>query len=210
MTKFAYYVLIILLLAANLQAQIAPQYNLAVNFLGSGVYDKTAALNTVFDYQFSTNLELEADLLSATGGGVNDYEGGVNYDLCGIKLFESALALSSLNCGSLDPFVAFTAGEGRVEKNKYTTLEGPAFMAKVGVSIKSSTGTVTIPFIGGYGYFGPEIKGQQNKGFYFYTGITFGVGNNAAASQARQARLRRAYARKLKRLQAKAKKAEQS
>lgn len=182
-------------------AQIAPQYTLNVNFFGSGIYGQTSALNTVFNYQFTTNVKLEGDLLAAPGGGVSDYEAGASYNLCGIKAIDSALALTSLNCGKIEPFVSFTGGAGKVQQGSGPSLESPAFMAKIGVSLPTASGGSAVQFVGGYGDFGPSIAGQSNKGLFFYSGISFGAGNNQAATAAKIQRLRESEAKKLAKFQ---------
>lgn len=179
---------------------VAPQYSLNINFLGSGVYGQTSAMNSVFGYQLTTNFQLEGDLLAAPGGGVSDYMAGANYDLCGVKAIENALALTSLNCGKLLPFVGFVGGEGRVQQGTGPLNTGAAVMAKFGVSIPNASGSFAPEFVGGYGDFGPSITGQSNKGFYFYSGFTFGGGTSEAATQAKIARRQRAETKKRTRL----------
>lgn len=198
--------LAIALLAIPLSAQaIAPQYTLNINFFGSGIYGQTSALNNVFGYQLTTNVKLEGDLLAAPGGGVSDYEAGASYDLCGVKAIENALALTSLNCGKIQPFISMVGGAGRVQQGSLPTQEGPAFMTKAGIALPSSSGGYAVEFVGGYGDFGPALAGQSNKGLFFYSGFTFGGGNNAAATEAKVARLRRSDAKKMARMQAKMK-----
>ncbi|MGA2443751.1 MAG: hypothetical protein ABSH08_22580, partial [Tepidisphaeraceae bacterium] len=169
--------LLFALFAATSFAQVAPQYALEVNFFNSGIYGQTSALNTVFNYQLTTNLQLEGDLLAAPGGGLSDYEAGASYDLCGIKAVENALALTSLNCGKMEPFAAIVAGMGKVQQGTNPASEAPAFMAKLGVSLPTSSGSFAPEFVGGYGDFGPSVAGQSNKGWFFYSGFTFGGGN---------------------------------
>lgn len=206
MKKIGLTIAIVLLAGLSAAAQaIAPQYTLNINFFGSGIYGQTSAMNNVFGYQLTTNMQLEGDLLAAPGGGVSDYEAGGSYNLCGIKAIENALALTSLNCGKIEPFAAFVAGVGRVQQGLSPTVEGPAAMAKIGVGLPSASGSYAVEFVGGYGDFGPSITGQSNKGLFFYTGFTFGAGNNEAATQAKIARLKRAEIKKRARLMAKLK-----
>lgn len=195
--KRALIVIACLLCVIPLSAQVVatPQYTLNINFFGSGIYGTTTAVNNVFGYQLTTNLKLEADLLAAPGGGVNDYEGGASYDLCGIKSIETALATTSLSCGKMDPFISVTGGEGRVQQAGSAVQDAPAFMAKLGVNMPTASGTYSVPLVAGYGYFGPSITGQSNKGFFFYSGIVFGGGTNQAASQAKLLRRQRAEAK---------------
>jgi hypothetical protein len=181
---------------------VAPQYSLNINYFGSGIYGQTSGVDSVFGYQLTTNFTLEGDLLTAPSGGVSDYLAGASYDLCGVKAIENALALTALNCGKMEPFVALTAGEGRVGQGTAPVNGAPAFMAKIGVSIPNASGSFAPEFVGGYGDFGPSITGQSNKGLFFYSGFTFGGGSNPAATQAKIARRNRADAKKLKRMQA--------
>jgi hypothetical protein len=207
--KSLLYLALIALLTIPAVSQIvaAPQYELQLNALGGGIYGTTTATNTVFNYQFTTNSKLEADLLVAPGGGLNSYQAGSSYGLCGIKSIENALALTSLNCGKIDPFVAATAGIGRVQQGSSPTVEGFAAMAKVGIGLPSASGSYSVAFVGAYGDFGPKIAGQSNKGFVFYSGVTFGAGNSAAATQAKIARRQASEAKKQARLKARMDKA---
>lgn len=191
-------IVLTLSLACFAQTVAAPQYTVNLNFLTGGIYGQTSAIDTVFGTQLTTNAQLEADVLAAPGGGVTDYEGGANYNLCGISALEKLLASTSLSCGKIEPFAAFAAGLGRVQQGSAPATESFAYIAKVGVSLPSSSGTYALAFVGGYGQFGPSIAGQSNQGFVFNTGITFGGGNSAAATQAKVARIARANAKKLK------------
>jgi hypothetical protein len=180
---------------------VSPQYMLNINFLGSGIYGTTTAVDTIFGYQLTTNVQLQGDMLAAPGGGLNAYMGGASYDLCGIKPIENVLASTSLNCGKVQPFFAAVGGVGRVQQGSSPTVDGPAGVAKLGVALPSASGTYAVAFVGEYGDFGPSITGQSNKGFAFYTGITFGGGNSAAATQAKIARMKRSEAKKMAKLQ---------
>jgi hypothetical protein len=185
-----------LALPAVAQIVIAPQYTYSISFLGSGVYNQTSAVDNIFTFQFTTNLKLEADLLTAPGGGVSDYEGGANYNLCGIKAVENALLNTTLNCGKIEPFVGGTVGLGRVQQAALPTQNGAAFMVKAGINMPSASGTWAVAAVVGYGDFGSAIPGQSNKGIFFNLPFTFGAGNNAAATQAKIARRRRSDAKK--------------
>jgi hypothetical protein len=196
-------IVLTLFLASTCLAQVAaPQYTVNLNFLTGGIYGQTSAIDTVFGTQLTANAQLEADVLAAPGGGVTDYEGGASYDLCGISALEKLLASTSLSCGKVEPFAAFAAGLGRVQQGSSPSLESFAYIAKVGVSLPSSSGAYALAFVGGYGQFGPSIAGQSNQGFVFNTGITFGGGNSAAATAAKVARMQRAQAKKQKKLDA--------
>jgi hypothetical protein len=180
---------------------VTPQYTVNLNFLTGGIYGSTTAMDTVFGTQLTTNTQLEADILVAPGGGVTDYEGGANYNLCGISAIEKLLMPTTINCGKILPFASFVGGLGRVQQGSSPTEQSLAYMAKVGISLPSASGTYALAFVGGYGKFGPSIPGQSNSGFVFNSGVTFGGGNNAAASQAKLQRIQRSQAKKLKKLQ---------
>ena len=177
-------------------AQNVPQVTYGISFLGSGVYNQTTAVDNIVGYQLTTNLQLEADLLTAPGGGVSDYEGGATYNLCGIKAVEDALAGTSANCGKIAPFVGGTVGYSRVQQGSSPTQDGPAFMAKAGINIPSASGVWAIAAVVGYGDFGSAIPGQSNKGIFFNIPLTFGAGSNLAATDAKLERIRHASEKK--------------
>jgi hypothetical protein len=197
--------LVLLVMALPLAAQVvaAPQYSYGISFLGSGVYNQTSAVDNIIGYQLTTNLTAEADLVSAPGGGVSDYEGGAWYDLCGIRAVENALLTTSVNCGKIQPFIGGTVGVGRVQQGSSPTQNGAAFMIKAGINMPSASGTWAVAAVVGYGDFGASISGQSNKGIFFNLPVIFGGGNSAAATQAKVARRQRSDAKKLARLQAK-------
>jgi hypothetical protein len=185
------------------QTIAAPQYTVNLNFLTGGIYGNITAVDTVFGTQLTTNAQLEGDVILAPNGGATAYEGGFNYNLCGAKAIENALAGTTLNCGKIQPLAAFVAGLGRVQQGGSPTEESVAYTAKLGLGYDpTGTGHFSLAFMGGWGKFGPAITGQSNNGFVFYSGITFGGGNSAAATQAKIARIRRSDAKKLKKLQA--------
>jgi hypothetical protein len=194
----------VVILASLAPAQVVatPQYTLNLNVLGSGIYGTTMAVDTVFGYQLTTNSQLEGDLLTAPGGGLTSYEGGANYNLCGIKALENLLMLTSLNCGKIQPFAAVVGGFSRVQQGILPTVDGGAIVGKVGISLPNVSGSFAVAAVAEYGDFGPSIQGQSNKGFVFYSGVTFGSGSNAAATQAKVARKQRAEAKQQAHMQA--------
>jgi hypothetical protein len=182
---------------------VNPQYTVNLNFLTGGIYGQISAVDSVFGSQLTTNSAIEGDLLVAPGGGVTDYELGGNYNLCGIKSLENILAGTSLNCGKIEPFAAFVAGLGRVQQGSNPTLDAFAYTAKIGVNYDpTGSGQYTVAFVGGYGKFGPSITGQSNNGFVFYSGLTFGGGSNAEATQAKILRIKASEAKKAAKLAA--------
>jgi hypothetical protein len=197
--------LLISAMALPLAAQVvaAPQYSYGISFLGSGVYNQTSAVDNIIGYQLTTNLTAEADLVTAPGGGVSDYEGGAIYDACGFKAIENLLLTTAVNCGKMKPFFGGTFGVGRVQQGSSPTQNGAAFMVKAGIELPSASGTWAVSAVVGYGDFGASIPGQSNKGIFFNLPVIFGGGNSAAATQAKIARRQRSDAKKLARLQAK-------
>jgi hypothetical protein len=196
---------VLFMLVSGLSAQVvaAPQYSYGISFLGSGVYNQTSAVDNIFGYQFTTNITLNAHLLTAPGGGVSDYLGGATYDLCGVKAIENALMSTSLNCGKIQPFVSGSVGLGRVQQGSLPQQNGAAFLVAAGINLPSASGTWAFAGVVGYGDFGPSITGQSNKGIFFNLPFTLGGGTSAAATQAKIARRQRSDAKKLARLQAK-------
>jgi hypothetical protein len=197
--------LVLLALALPLSAQVvaAPAYSVNLNFLTGR---SPTALDTVFADQFTTNLQLEGDLVLAPAGGASAYEGGANYNLCGVKTIEKLLMPTSLSCGKFKPSVAFVAGLGRAQVGGLPTQQGLAYMPKLVLGYDpTGAGKYTVIFSGGYGKFAPAVAGESNAGVFFYSGIQFGGGTSAAATQAKIARMKRAEAKKLAKLQAAAK-----
>lgn len=196
MKRIALALFLFFTVAAGAQVVATPQYTFGISFLGSGVYNQTSAVVNQFGYQFTTNLALETDLLTAPGGGVSDYLGGANYDLCGIKAVENALLNTSANCGKIQPFIGGAVGLGRVQQGSSPTQDAPAFIIKAGINLPSASGAWAFGAVVGYGDFGSSIPGQSNKGIFFNLPISFGMGTNAAASQAKLARRQKAAAKK--------------
>jgi len=202
LAKLAILAVLAMCLALPLSAQVvaSPQYTYGVSFLGSGVYKQTSAVDNIFGYQFTTNLQLQANLLTAPGGGLSAYTGGGTYDACGIKAVENALLNTAANCGKAHPFFGGTVGVGRVQQGSLPTQNGAAFMVEAGIGMPSASGTWEVAAVVGYGDFGPSIPGQSNKGIFFNIPLIFGGGNSAAASQAKVARRQRAEAKKAAKL----------
>jgi hypothetical protein len=203
-TLLKFVAVIVLLVGASFaQVVAAPQYTVNLNFLtGGGV----SAMDSVFARQFTTNAQLEGDLVLAPSGSATAYMGGANYNLCGIKTIENALILTSFNCGKFEPGVSFVAGVGRVQQGNLPTQQGLAYMPKFTLGYDpTGAGHYAVVLAGGYGKFGPSITGQSNSGVFFYSGIKWGGGTSPAATAAKIARIKRSDAKKLAKLQATAK-----
>ncbi len=183
------------------------QYSVDEAFLGTGVYGQNMASSTTFTDQFTANTRIQGDLIVMPGASYTGYLGGASYNLTPLcNLLES----SALSCGKFMPFVTGEAGVGRIASLTLGTQYGLAVLGEVGASYQlTNSGSLSIAFKGGYGDFGPSISGQSNKGFFYYGSIPIGLGSSAVATQARFGLMRRANAKKLKKLNALIEKAKQ-
>lgn len=176
------------------QAVNAPQYSVNLSFLGGSIYGQNAAMDTTFSDQFTTNTQLQGDFLVIPGAGYTGYFGGGSYNIAALC---PILATTSLSCGKFIPFATLELGLGRIALNNAPTSEGVAGIAEIGANYDpTGQGKYSVIFKGGYGDFGPSVAGLSNKGLVFYSGISFGGGSNAAATQAKIARMRDADTRK--------------
>ena len=94
------------------------------------------------------------------------------------------------------PFIGGAVGLGRVQQGSSPTQDAPAFIIKAGINLPSASGAWAFGAVVGYGDFGGSIPGQSNKCIFFNLPISFGMGTNAAASQAKLARRQKAAAKK--------------
>jgi len=196
--------------AAFAQAPVvsSPQYSVNLSFLTGGPYNQTSALDVTFGSQFTTNNRIQADFITMPGASYTGYFGGDSYDLCAIPAVANVLASTSLSCGKFSPFVTGQAGLGRLQYGSNPSSQSFAALGGFGIGYDpTGKGNYTLLFKGGWGHFGPSLPGASSNGFYFYSGISFGTGTSASATQAKIARIRQAEAKKLKKLQAAAAKA---
>ena len=179
----------------------APQFQVTLNFLGGQPYGQASALSTAFTTQFTTNTALRADVIAMPGAGYTGYFGGAQYNLCGLSGLEKLLANTSISCGKIEPYINGAAGLGRVQESG-TSTQSVAGLARLGANYDpTGKGVFTLNlFEAGWGHFGPSITGEPNNGWFFQSGISVGLGTNAAATQAKAARVNRAQAKKLKKL----------
>ena len=207
MRKVSICLAVICLLCCAAIAQAPPatnstQFQVSLNFLGAQPYGQASALSTAFSTQFTTNTRLRADVIAMPGAGYTGYVGGPQYNLCGISALENLLASTTLSCGKIEPYVNAAAGLGRIQGS--STSQAFAWLFRGGLNYDpTSTGAFTINLVeAGYGDFGPTVTGEPNRGAFFQSGISIGLGSNAAATQAKKARIGHANAKKLKKMNA--------
>jgi hypothetical protein len=211
--KFAFYIVFSLCLLSAFgaaQAINAPQYQVDLNFLTGGPYGQSQALDVAFGEQFTTNNRLQGDFITMPGPSYTGYFGGDTWNLTPLCPILSSTALS---CGKFMPFITGEAGLGRVSPDHAPTVQGFAVLGEIGAGYDpTGAGKYTLLFKGGYGHFGPTYvigrTHESGNGFFFYSGISFGGGSNASATQAKIDRIRQAEAKKLKELREKAAKQE--
>lgn len=181
------------------------QYNVNLSFLTGGPYGQNSAMDTTFADQFTTNSQLQGDFIIMPSVGYTGYLGGTTYNLSQVCPF---LATTSLSCGKFMPFVTGEAGLGRISQGTNPTVQGFAALVELGAGYDpTGSGKYGVAFKAGYGDFGPSLAGLSNKGFVFYSGISFGGGTNVAATEAKREHLLEASQKKQAKLAAQIKKA---
>jgi len=214
MKKFAVLALVVLSLALCSVAQNpinASQYQVNLSFLTGGPYGQSSALDVSFGSQFTTNHKLQADFLTMPSASYTGYFFGDDYNLCGVSAVEKLLATTSLSCGKFQPLLDGQVGLGRIQAGSASSTQGFGTLVGVGAGYDpTGAGKYGLIFKGGWGHFGPSLPGLSSNGFYLYSGINFGAGSSAAATQAKIERMNRASAKKLKKLQVAAAKANKS
>ncbi len=193
----------VILLASVLGFAQAPvnvsQYSVNLSFLTGGPYGQSSAMDTTFADQFTTNSQLQGDFIVMPSAGYTGYFGGATYNLTQVC---PLLAVTSLSCGKFMPFVTGEAGLGRIAQGSNPTTQGFAALVEVGAGYDpTGSGKYGLAFKGGYGDFGPTIAGLSNKGFVFYSGISFGGGTNAAATASKVQHLQEAARKKQAKMQ---------
>jgi len=173
----------------------APQFNVNMNFLEGTPYGQNAALSAAFTDQFTANVQLRGDVITMPGAGYTGYFGGAQGtipELC------TLLETTSLNCGKAQFLFGGSVGMGRVQQGSSPTTQSLAGLVHADANYDpTGSGKFTLNlFEVGWGHFGSGANG-----WYAQTGFSLGLGNNAAATQLKQARIRRSQAKKLKKLQ---------
>lgn len=186
----------------------AAQFQVSLNFLGGTPYGQSSALSSAFTAQFTTNTQLRADIITMPGAGYEGFFGGPQYNLCGLTPLEALLSSTSLNCGKFGPYMNGAIGLGRVQQGSNPVHDSLAGLLRAGANYDvTGSGTFTVNlFECGWGSFGVGAR----SAVYCQTGFSLGIGSNAAATQAKTARMRRSQAKKLKKLQAAIAKANRS
>lgn len=187
-------VLIVSLAVCGFAQTAAPQFTVNLNFLIGSPFGQASAMDAAFTNQFTTNLTLRGDVITMPGAGYSGFLGGPQYSLCGIKALENLLAPTSLSCGKFQPYIGAAAGLGEVATTSTKTWSA---LARGGANYDpTGSGKFTLNLFE-LGYL-RAAAGQA--GVFAQTGIQFGLGTSASATQAKQARMARSNAKKLKKL----------
>jgi hypothetical protein len=183
----------------------APQTNIALSFFNGGPYGQSSAMDVTFGDQFTTNNMLQADFITMPGAGYTGYTGGDQWNITPLC---PLLATTSLSCGKFMPFVTGQVGLGRIQQGNLPSEQGIAALAGLGAGYDpSGAGKYTLLVKGGWGHFGPSPLsctlapsdpncGHSSNGFFFYSGLNFGGGSSASATQAKVQHINESSAKK--------------
>lgn len=174
----------------------APQYTVNLSFLGATPYGSSQGLDVAGTLAFTTNNTLRADYVTIPGSEYNGTLVGDMYNLCGVTPLENVLATTSFSCGKFSPYAVGGVGYGKIN-----SAGGLAW--KIGVGANYSLNNIAFN-VGEVGYceFGPSLAGQSHGGICGESGFSFLFGTNAAATQAKAARIKHANAKKLAKINA--------
>jgi len=180
----------------------APQFTFTENFFGSSVYGTSQAIGAAVTTQLTTNSQLRLDQITIPSVGYTGELFGPQYNLCAITALENLLAATTLNCGSLSIYAHGALGYGRIQQGSNPATSGLPWTvdASVNYTLASHVALNVVQF--GYCDMGVTQAGQSKAGWCGQSGISFLLGTNTAASQAKTARVSRANAKKLKKLNA--------
>jgi hypothetical protein len=180
----------------------APQFSFTENFFAGSVYGTSQAIGAAVTSQLTTNSQLRLDQITIPSVGYTGELFGPQYNLCGITAIENLLAATTLNCGNLSIYAHGALGYGRIQQNGNPATSGLPWTidASVNYTLASHVALNVVQF--GYCDMGVTQTGQSKAGWCGQSGISFLLGTNAAASQARAARIGHANAKKLKKLNA--------
>src|ERR1035441_6854882 len=132
------------------------------------------------------------------GASYTGYFFGDSYNLCGVSAVSSLLSTTSLSCGKFQPLVDAQVGLGRLQAGNAAATQGFGTLIGVGAGYDpTGAGKYGLLFKGGWGHFGPSLPGLSSNGFYLYSGINFGAGSSASATQAKVAHMKAAERKKL-------------
>jgi hypothetical protein len=188
----------------------APQFTFTENFFSGSVYGVSQAMGAAVTTQLTTNSQLRLDQITIPSVGYTGELFGPQYNLCGISAIEKLLAPTTFNCGNLSIYAAGELGYGRIQVGGGPALHGLPFRidASVNYTLASHVALNVVEF--GYCDMGVTQAGQSKAGWCGQSGISFLFGNNAAATAAKAARVNRAAAKKLQKLNAAIAKAQKS
>lgn len=183
----------------------APSFTVNLNFLAGNPYGASMAVSNAVNYRFTTNSTLRADLIVMPSPGYTGYFGGVQYDLAALC---PLLAATSLNCGRFLPYVNGAVGLGRVQSGSAPAADTVAALIRTGANYDpTGSGRFTLNLYEcGWGRFGVGAVSSV----FCQTGISFGMGTNIFATQAKIARMQKAQAKRIKKMQAAQQKARKS
>jgi hypothetical protein len=182
-----------------------PQFQVSMNFLGGTPYGVSAAMDSAFTDQFTTNSLLRADVVVMPSANYTGYFGGAQYNLAvACPLLET----TTLNCGKFMPYVNAGIGIGRVQLGSNPVQSSIAGLIRTGANYDpSGAGKFTLNLYEcGWGSFGSGAR----SAWFCQTGISFGLGSNALSTQAKIERMKRSEAKKMKKMAARAAKAAKS
>lgn len=180
----------------------APQFTFTENFFAGSVYGTSQAMGAAVTSQLTTNSQIRLDQITIPSVGYTGELFGPQYNLCGISAIEKLLAATTLNCGNLSIYAHGALGYGRIQQNSGPATSGLPWTidASVNYTLASHVALNVVQF--GYCDMGVNLAGESKAGWCGQSGISFLLGTNAAASQARAARIGHANAKRLKKLNA--------
>lgn len=180
----------------------APQFTFTENFFAGSVYGTSQAMGAAVTSQLTTNSQIRLDQITIPSVGYTGELFGPQYNLCGITAIENLLSSTTLNCGNLSIYAGGALGYGRIQQGSGPASHGFPFRidASVNYTLASHVALNVVEF--GYCAMGVAQAGQSSSGWCGQSGISFLLGTNAAATQARAARIARSNAKKLKKLNA--------
>jgi hypothetical protein len=174
----------------------APQFTFTENFFGSSVYGQQQAVGAAVTTQFTTNSQLRIDQITMPAVGYTGELFGPQYNLCGISAIENLLASTSFNCGNLSIYANGELGYGRIQQNGNPASHGVAWTVDASVNYTLSSHMAVNLFQIGYCDMGVNQTGQSRAGWCGQSGISFLLGSNTAATDAKILRMKHSSEKK--------------
>ena len=176
-----------------------PQFQVSMNFFGGTPYGVNFALDNAFTDQFTTNMLLRGDVVVIPSVGYTGFFGGPQYNLA---MLCPLLEATTLNCGKFMPYANGGVGLGRIQLGSAPAQNSIAGLVRTGANYDpSGAGRFTLNLYEcGWGSLGVGARSS----WFCQSGLSFGLGTNALATQAKVERMKRAEARKMKKLQERA------